>query len=100
MAVKSCFVFSSVFCQQVDGVATDSPLEPTLPNLFFTTYFKQKYFRCYVVEIFPMFKEKIMLKRHFSRRLHIFHKSITHAKKKIEIKSRFSVFLLPGVTTN
>lgn len=62
-AVKSsCFAFSNVFYQQIDGVAMGPFLGPTLVDLFFVYYetkwlinyylqFKPKYCRGYVVDI-------------------------------------------------
>ena len=39
LSVKSsCFVFSNVSYQQVDGIAMGSPLGPTLANLFLLNY--------------------------------------------------------------
>ena len=77
LSVKSsCFDFSNVYCQQVDGVAMESPLWPTVDNLFLLSYeskwlkecpiqFAPKYYRRYVDDIFLLFKVKDHVKKFF-----------------------------------
>ena len=72
---SSCFVFNSVYYQQVDGVAMGSPLGPTLANLFLVNYeskwlkdcpvqFAPKYY-CRYVDIFLLFKAKDHVEKFF-----------------------------------
>ena len=73
---SSCFVFNNVYYQQVDGVAREPPLGPTLANLFLVNYeskwlkecpvqFAPKYYRRYVDDIFLLVKAKDHVKKFF-----------------------------------
>ena len=71
---SSCFPFNDVYYKEIDGVATGSPLGPTLANLFLVYHedkwlqncplqFRPRYYRRYVDDIFLMFNSKDNVKK-------------------------------------
>ena len=66
---ESYFVFNEILYKKIDGVATGSPIGPTLANTFLCFYenkwldqcpdkFKPVYYRRYINDIFVLFKSR------------------------------------------
>ena len=91
-AVKSLtFMFNDDYYKKVDGVAMESPLGPTLANLFSMYYeikwfedcpqqFKPQFYHRYVEDIFIMFKKKDHIKK-FPRYINSCHRNIKFTRE-------------------
>ena len=85
---ESSFIFDDKLYKQIDGVAMDSPLGSTLANAFLCHYertwlnkcpsqFKPVVYRCYVDDIFVLFKSKEHVK-FFVNYMNLKHKNIKY----------------------